>query len=90
MMVAENNHPYIIAYGSSKRDISKFYIEIEKNLMMVSIHISNKLDTECKKMNANELIYYSIILFRCPMDSVSWKRLTCFSKSIRFSTSNLK
>lgn len=35
MIVQENKHPYIIAYGSSKRDISKFYIEVEINLMMV-------------------------------------------------------
>lgn len=36
-MVRENNHPYIVAYGSSKRDISKFYIEVEKHVMAVII-----------------------------------------------------
>lgn len=35
MMVRGNNIPYIIAYGSSKKEISRFYIEVEKHVMMV-------------------------------------------------------
>lgn len=35
MVMRGNNYPYIIAYGSSKREISRFYIEVEKHVMMV-------------------------------------------------------
>lgn len=31
----KNRHPYIIAIGNSKREIDNFYIDIEKNLIIV-------------------------------------------------------
>ena len=37
MMEKANNHPYIIAYGLSKEEIVKFYVEIEKHLFVVVI-----------------------------------------------------
>lgn len=45
MMVRGNNHPYIVAYGTSKKDISKFYIEVEKHLMAVIIMINRIIQT---------------------------------------------
>lgn len=37
MMRRENDHPYIVAYGSSRENISRFYIEVEKHLIPVCI-----------------------------------------------------
>lgn len=36
MVKKENDHPYIIALGTSKSEIIKYYIEIEKHVIPVS------------------------------------------------------
>lgn len=36
LMDSTNNYPYIIAIGDSQNEITEFYIEVEKHLLIVS------------------------------------------------------
>lgn len=37
MIEKDNTHPYIVAYGTSIKEIISFYIEVERHLIPVSI-----------------------------------------------------
>lgn len=37
LKVADNMHPYIIAYGRSKNAIDTYYIDVEKHLIQVRV-----------------------------------------------------
>lgn len=37
MIEKNNQHPYIIAYGTSRKDILSFYIAVECHLISVSL-----------------------------------------------------
>lgn len=37
LKVADNMHPYIIAYGRSKSAIDTYYIDVEKHLIQVRV-----------------------------------------------------
>lgn len=39
MIESQNSHPYIAAYGTSTKDVLSFYIEVERNLISVSLHL---------------------------------------------------
>lgn len=39
MTESQNQHPYIVAYGLSKKEIILFYIAVERHLIPVSIHL---------------------------------------------------
>lgn len=36
MKIKNNDHPYIIAYGTSKTEVYKYFVEVEKELIPVS------------------------------------------------------
>lgn len=41
-MIKENNHPYIIACGKSQKQLTHFYIDVEKQLINVSAPLINE------------------------------------------------
>lgn len=85
MKVKDNNHPYIIAVGSSIENISYYFIEIEKHLMCVSICFVRLTEAcicvyEDKWCSSNDSAR-----FRFHHISILFELWICFSKYTRFS-----
>lgn len=78
MMRRENDHPYIVEYGSSKKDISRFHIEIEKHLIPVYSHLRSFVELYDLTLN-----FWFVFSFR--KNLIGYKCLISFSKCTKFS-----
>lgn len=81
MIDVSNTSPYIVAYGTSMKEISNFYIEVEKHLICVSVFQIEK--NKLKRLKCTRFIF--LFSSRCPKTLVFWKLSTFSSKFIKFS-----
>lgn len=68
----DNDHPYIIAYGPSRDNISCFYVEVEKHLIPVS-SASGYWDN----LTSNKLFKFIRFYFQLPREC-SWAEVFDF------------